>query len=173
MSNVYVIGNRLVEIIEDELVNVSEEVGANTQVSRTAILPNVSFRKRQSGRGREEDGMRINEGITVVPMKPVRSMGTNERDGIGYRYLVAIVTGTYRDILDDSNGADWPISTWESAIRRRLHNKRMCDMTLDNSCELRTFVEPGDLPKWASLKDGVDSAFLIVTEYIREGRRSA
>ena len=173
MSHVYVIGRALVEKIREVLVSLSIEECADEQISRTATIPNVSFRKRRSAGGREDADIRINEGITVVPLQPVSGIGTNERDGVGYKFMIAIASGTYRDELDDTDANDWPLAEYEEAIRRRFNNKRICDLDLQNSCELRTSVEPGALPNWAKLKEGLDATFLVLTEYIREGRRDA
>ena len=164
------IGNRLAEIVGEVLTSVAAE-DLDTTTSRTSQLPGVEFRKRRSGTGRGTEPMRIDEGITIVPLKPVRGVGTNERDSVGYRYMIAIAYGTLTDTLEDTDGGDWPLSTWEEAIRRRLHNKRMGSMTLNSACEHRTSVEPGELPEWMRLADGIDSTFLVVTEFIREGRR--
>ena len=172
MSNAYAIGRALVTEIEQLLLDVSDDVGVHSTVSRTYTLPTVSFRKRRSGAGRELTEMRIYEGITVVPLKPKRSLGDNERDGIGYRYMVAIASGTYRDILDSTSANDWPTAEWEEAIRRRFHNKRIGSISnLTNTCEIFTQVEPGELPQWAKLDEGLDSTYLIITEYVRENRR--
>ena len=69
-SNMVVIGNRIKEIIESLLLEVAAEDDHESQewVSRQWTIPSVSFRKRKSGRGREDGTMRINEGITIVPM---------------------------------------------------------------------------------------------------------
>jgi hypothetical protein len=170
VSHMYHIGNRLKIIIEDLLSDVSDESqysGYDT-VARDSMLPLVEFRKRRAGRGRgEEDLMRIDEGITIFPLDPVNAHGTNERDGVGYRYVISIAQGTVRDEVD----INWGIPIWEQAIRQRFQNKRMGSLMLDSACELRTQVEPGKLPDWAYLPEGVDATFLVLTEYVRENRR--
>jgi hypothetical protein len=179
MSNVYKFGKRLVAIIIEEVAKVDTEAEAEhgadadgTAVSRDALIPTVTFRKRPHGRGREVSKMRVSEGITVSPLKPVLTpINTNERDGIGYKFLVSFVTGSYNDILDDTTELDWPNALWAEAVRRRLQNNRMGSLTLVDTKELRTSVRTGDLPDWAELDDGLDAIHLVVTEYVREGRR--
>ena len=169
-SNMVVIGNRIKEIIESLLLEVASEDDHESQewVSRQWTIPSVSFRKRKSGRGREDGTMRINEGITIVPLGSISSPGTNGRDGVGYQFLVALVQGSFTDTVS----GDWPLPIWEQAIRRRFHNNRMGNMSLSNACELRTSVQAGSLPDGASLSDSMDAAFLTITEFVRESRRS-
>lgn len=170
MSHMYQIGVRLKGIIEELLDDVALDAEYNTYttVTRASQKPYVAFRKRRAGRGRDdEDLMRIEEGITIVPMKPVQAHGTNERDGVGYRFIIALAQGTIRDEID----IDWSVPIWEQAIRQRLQNKRMGNLDLASACEIRTQVEPGELPSWAYLADGVDATFLVLTEYVRENRR--
>ena len=170
LSNMVLIGNRIKTLIEELLVSVSSDAENFGQdwVTRSWTIPSVAFRRRRSGRGREEDLMRINEGVTIVPMEPKMAYGTNERDGIGYRFLVALVSGSATDTVS----SDWPLPIWEQAIRRRFQNKRLGSLGLTTGCELRTTVEPGELPNWAMLSDSVDASFMVITEYIREDRRS-
>lgn len=170
MSHAYKIGARLVDEITILVTDMANEAGADDTMTRTSQLPNVSFRKRRSAKGREDAWMRIEEGITIVPLKPARSPGTNERDGVGYKFMIAIAFGTYRDELDDVDQNDWPIAEYEEAIRRRFHNSRICNIGLTDACELRTAVEPGELPDWAKLKIGMDATYLTLIEYIRESR---
>lgn len=169
LSNMVLVGNRLKTLIEELLSAVASDAEneGQTWVTRTWTIPAVAFRKRRAGRGREEDLMRINEGVTIVPMDPIKAYGTNERDGVGYRYLVALVSGSVTDTVS----GDWPLPIWEQAIRRRFQNKRLGSLGLTTGCELRTTVEPGKLPDWAMLAEGVDASFLVLTEYIREDRR--
>jgi hypothetical protein len=131
------------------------------------MLPAVNVRKRRSSGGREDNVMRIDEGITIVPMDAVLSVGTNERDGTGYRFLIAIAQGTITDTVSE----DWALPIWEQAIRQRFQNKRMGSLSLGSACELRTSVRPGKLPEWAMLSEGVDASLLVLTEYVRENRR--
>lgn len=170
-SNMVIIGVRLKTLIESLLASVASDADHASQpwVNRTRTIPVVSFRKRRAGRGREDDLMRINEGVTIVPMEPIKAYGTNERDGVGYRFLVALVQGSVTDTVSD----DWPLPVWEQAIRQRFQNKRLGSLGLTTGCELRTTVEPGKLPDWAALADGMDATFLVLTEYIREDRRSS
>ena len=167
----YTIAQRLKTILEELVADVSSDLdnASYTTVSRTAMRPSVRYRKRRASRGREDEGlMTIEEGISIIPMEPVKVPGTNERDGVGYRFLVALADGT----LTDEIGPEWPIPIWEQAIRQRLNNKRMGSLALDDGCEQRTSVEPGELPNWAKLEDGIDASFLVVTEYVRESRTS-
>ena len=169
MSHLVTIALRLKTLTENLLTDVQGD-SANSAigtVNRASQIPTVRLRKRRASRGREdEELMRINEGVTIVPMDPVRSLGTNDRDGVGYRFLIAIVQGTETDEID----ASWAVPIWEQAIRRRFHNKRLGSLSLANGCELRTDVKPGSQPKWA-LVEGIDARFLVLTEYVRESRR--
>lgn len=167
MSHVVDIAQRAKTIIEALLAEIQTD-GATPTVSRAWLTPSVRIRKRRASHGATaENRMRFGEGITIVPMEPKRSVGTNERDGVGYRYLISIAQGTQTEDIDDS----WSVPIWEQAIRQRFHNKRMGDLTLDG-CEQRTVVQPGALPEWAMLEDSVDASFLVLTEYVRENRRS-
>lgn len=169
-SNMVIVANRIKTLIQGLVASVAVDADhtGSPGISRVRTLPSVSVRKRRNGRGREEDLMRIDEGITIVPMKPIEANGTNERDGVGYRFLVALVGGSVSDTVSE----DWPLPVWEQAIRQRFNNKRLGSLNLTTGCEHRTTVQPGDLPDWALLGDSLDATFLIVTEYIREDRRS-
>ena len=135
-------------------------------VARSAMLPYISLRKRRSGRGREDDLMRIEEGITIVPMKSVWGPGSNERDGVGYRFLIAIAQGTMTDEFEEG----WSLPVWEQAIRQRFQNRRVGGLVLGCSDEIRCTVDYGELPDWAMLREGLDSTYLVLTDYIREAR---
>lgn len=169
-SHMVIVGQRLQTLIRELILDVANDAdhAGQTGFTRAALRPTVAFRRRRSGRGREEDLMRIEEGITIVPMQPIKAYGTNERDGVGYRFLVALCQGSVTDTVS----GDWPLPVWEQAIRRRFQNKRLGSLSLTIGNELRTTVDPGDLPDWAKLADGMEATFLVITEYIRECRRS-
>lgn len=169
-SNMVIVAVRLKTLIEELVTSVAADAdhATNLGITRTRNQPQVEIRKRRNGRGRETGPMRIQEGITIVPMEPIQAYGTNERDGVGYRFLVALVRGSVSDEVSDT----WPLPVWEQAIRQRFQNKRLGSLGLTTGCEIRTTVNPGKLPDWAMLDEGMDGTFLVVTEYIRENRRT-
>ena len=131
--------------------------------------PTIRLRKRMANYGRRADQlMAFGSGITVVPLGPKPAGGTNEREDIGYQYLIALAQGTISDNLDVT---DWPFAVWEEAIHQRFQNRRIGGMTLDNACELHTSIRQGELPEWAQLEEGVDATFLTLTVFVRERRR--
>jgi hypothetical protein len=160
------IGTRIVTVISALLTEVASESSENP-VSRASQKPYVVLKKRKSGRGREDGMMRIEEGITVVPLKPKRMGGTNERDDVGYRFLISIAPGTLTDTIVD----DWPVGTYEQVIRQRFQNSRVGSLGLTDSWEKYSTIEPGDLPEKAKLDEGLEASFLVLTDYIREARR--
>lgn len=167
--NAFLLGSAVVDVIKQLLEDIAEErEGGDPEglVAREALLPYVSLRKRRNGRGRDEDRLRIEEGITVVPMSPKQASGTNERDDVGYVYLVAIAGGTWTDEIT----GNWPIGVYEQAIRQRFMHRRL-GVGLTGACELGCVVKPGDLPDWAALKDGIDATFMELTCFVREERR--
>lgn len=169
MSGLHVvkIAKRLVTEINIVVAELFDEV-SEASMLRDNQKPYVSGRKRVSGRGREESLMRINEGITVVPMAPRQAGGTNERDDVAYRFLISIVGGTRTDDLDEN----WPLGHYEQGIRQRFQHRRIGSLGLADSWEIRCFVEPGELPDWAKLtKEELDSTHLILSCFVREARR--
>lgn len=163
--HLYAVGNHVVSQIDAVLNVVASDRSGDETVSREALKPYVQFRKRRAGRGREEGLMRIGEGITVIPLKPTTGRGTNVRDDVGYRFLITIVAGTLTDSMSD----DWQIGIWEQAIRQRFQSRRT-GVVLTDACEMYCVIEPGDLPDWAMLDDGVDASYLTLTVFIRESR---
>lgn len=167
----------LTHYIGDRIV---DEIGrlSFTPATATGIVvdpPIVKFRKRRAGRGREQAEMRIEEGITVFPMGPRESGGTNERDDYGHRYVVSIASGTYEDDVDE----DWFLGNWEELIRKRFHNRRLGDRDVadlpialcgEGYCEQITSVRTGELPEWVQLERGLDLVLLEITVYVRENR---
>jgi hypothetical protein len=159
----YTIAEAIVATIDTLLDTVADELPSNSQIARSRLKPDVEIHKRRAQDRRE---MRIGEGITVVPMKPVQAGGTNERDDVGYAFLVAIAQRTLTDTLN----ADWRVGIWEQAIRQRFNHRRL-GITLDSACELSCIVAPGELPNWAMLEEGMDLSMLTITCYVREARR--
>lgn len=174
MTTLYVphvvqIGNRLVTIIQELITQVATDTGTESptgsvSVSRTALLPYVSFSK---SRDRETGQTRIEEGITVIPISQEPSGGTNERDDIGYRYMIAVAFGTLTRDLDSY----WPLGIYPQAIRQRLNQRRIGGLTTETGCETATVVQSMKLPEWAELAEGVDATFMSVTVFLRESRR--
>lgn len=166
-SHVVTIATRAKTIIEALLTEIQEDGSSPSTVSRAYLTPDVLIRKRRASHGKGEELMRFDEGITIVPMEPQRAVGTNERDGVGYRFLIGIAQKSLTEDID----ASWQVPIWEQAIRQRFQNKRMGSLSLEG-CELRTSVKPGALPEWAMLGDNIDASFLVLTQYVRENRRS-
>lgn len=163
--HLYAIGIHVVSQIDAVLNAVASDYSDDETVSREALKPYTQLRKRRAGRGREEDLMRIGEGITVIPLKQTTGRGTNARDDVGYRFLITIVSGTMTDTLSD----DWQLGIWEQAIRQRFQSRRS-GVVLDDACEMYSTIEPGDLPDWAILDEGVEASYLTLTVFVRESR---
>jgi hypothetical protein len=161
--HMYTIATGIVAAIEELLDTVAGELPSNSQIARGRLKPQVEIHKRRS---QDKDEMRIQEGITVVPMQPRQAGGTNERDDVGYAFLVAIAQRTLTDTLNE----DWRVGIWEQAIRQRFNHRRL-GIILDSACELSCITEPGELPNWAMLDKGMDLSMLKITCYVRESRR--
>jgi hypothetical protein len=161
--HMYTIAGGIVAAIDVLLDTVADELPSNSQISRSRLKPQIEIHKRRSQDKRE---MRIQEGITIVPMQPKQAGGTNERDDVGYAFLVAIAQRTLTDTLTE----DWRVGIWEQAIRQRFNHRRL-GITLDSACELSCIVTPGELPNWAMLDEGMDLSMLTITCYVREARR--
>ena len=164
--HLYDIGTRLVAeltiLIEKLVVESCQE-----SVSRDALKPYIVLKKRKSGSGREVTPMRIEEGITVVPIGQEFLGGTNEREDVGYTYLVACVEGT----LTDEINAGWRVGAWEQAIRQRFQQRRIGNLSNNEFCELACVLRPGELPSWAEVGDKMDQTLLKFTCIVRESRR--
>lgn len=132
-------------------------------------VPEVVFRRRKSGSGRDDVKMRLSEGITLVPTGSADSGGTSERDDWGVRFLVGISFSTTSDILDDA--AFWPTAFYEQIIRQRFQQRRVNDICNANFCEMGCTVLTGANPDWLDLKDGIDETAMFITVFIRESRR--
>lgn len=163
MMHMHTLGESLVTAIQDLIDTIATEQPGNSQVSRDWTKFHVDFRKRRAQR---ESRMRIGEGITLFPSKPMLASGTNERDDVGYVFVLSIVQGSSTEIVNE----DWRLGIFEQAIRQRFNWKRL-GVTLDSGCELYCRVEPGELPDWADLEDGLDASFLKITCFVRESRR--
>jgi hypothetical protein len=161
----FTIAEAIVAEIETLLDTLADELPSNLQIARERLKPYVELSKRRSQDSRE---MRINEGITLVPMRPVQAGGTNERDDVGYPFLLAIAQKTFTDTITE----DWRVGIWEQAIRQRFNHRRL-GITLDSACELSCIVAPGELPNWKLLDEGMDISMLTITCYVREARRYA
>ena len=161
--HMFTIAEAIVAAIETLLDTVASELPGNSQIARERLKPHVEVHKR---RAQDRKEMRIEEGITVVPMQPVSAGGTNERDDVGYAFLVAIAQRTLTDTLN----ADWRVGIWEQAIRQRFNHRRL-GITLDSACELSCITAPGELPNGAMLDEGMDLSMLTITCYVREARR--
>jgi hypothetical protein len=159
----YTIAEAIVAQIDTLLDTLAEELPNNSQIARERLKPRIEIRKRRS---QDDKEMRINEGITLVPMRPVSAGGTNERDDVGYQFFLAIAQKTLTDTLTE----DWRVGIWEQAIRQRFNHRRL-GITLDSACELSCIVTPGDLPDWKLLADGMDVSKMMITCYVREARR--
>jgi hypothetical protein len=168
IPHVYTIGERLQELITELVDAIADEDAAESPdsdtVSRTATLPNVAFRKRRSKKG----GIKIDEGITIVPLKPVQNGGTNERDDTGYRYAVFIASGTWSSSMYEY----WPLGIYEQEIRRRLNQRRIGVDLGETGCELATVANPGALPDFDALEEDMEVSVLVVTVFVRESRRN-
>jgi hypothetical protein len=168
VPHVYTIGERLKELIQELVEDIASEDSVeqpdSDSVSRTAILPSVEFRKRRA----KEGGIKVGEGITIVPMKPVQNGGTNERDDTGYRFAVFIASGTW----SSSAYEYWPLAIYEQEIRRRLNQRRIGLDLGATGCELATVANPGALPDYDALEDDMDMSILLVTVFVRESRRN-
>ena len=159
--HIVVIANRLenrIGVLMDQLVTDGDLV----QDDR----PEVRLQKRKSARGRSNDEFVISTGITIVPITNSPEGGTNQREDVAYRFLIACGSGTWTDDLED----DWPVATWEQAIRQRFQQSRI-GVTGLSGCEIVTTCTPGKLPDWARLEDDVDATFLEIAVWIRETRR--
>lgn len=165
--HLYDIGTRIVEELEILIHKLGDE-SDNATTSRDSQKPYIRFRKRKSGSGREASRMRIGEGITVVPMANKFMGGTNEREDVGYTYLVALVDGTVTDEVE----AGWRVATWEQGIRQRFQGRRLGGFLGVEFCELACILVPGSLPDWASVAEGMDQTFIRFTCVVRESRRS-
>jgi hypothetical protein len=132
-----------------------------------ADRPVIRIQKRKSARGRSDEDFVITTGITIVPITNSDEGGTNQREDVAYRYLIACGSGTWTDDLED----DWPVATWEQAIRQRYQQSRIGVTGLTSGCEIATTCKPGKLPDWAKLEDNVDATFLQLAVWIRETRR--
>lgn len=162
--HVYQIATKIQEVIESLLVELSTELSSNSEVARSSLIPYVSVSK--GSRERSDSTMSIAEGITIIPLKPGELPGTNEREDMGYQFLVTICQGTYTDDLPST----WRVGVWEQAIRQRFQQRRL-GATLDSACELGCTVTAGDLPRWAEFKEGVDASYMVITCFVRESRR--
>ena len=160
------IASKIKDIIEQLLTDLTTELPNNPEVSRVSQKPYVSIQKGRPNSGRNDPAMGIGEGITIIPMKPGELPGTNEREDVGYQYLVTIAQGTFTEDFH----ADWRVGIWEQNIRQRFQQQRL-GATLDSACELGCTVTAGALPEWAELKDGVDASYLTITCFVRESRR--
>lgn len=161
--HLHAIGQGLVDQITTLISSVSAAENQNATISREYMRPSISFNKR---RGVAKDEMEIEEGITIYPGKPVVLPGTNEREDIGYTYVVSIAQGSLTEDIDK----DWRVGIWEQAIRQRFSHRRL-GVELRSACELSCICKPGDLPNWAMIPDGIDASFLEITCFVRESRR--
>jgi hypothetical protein len=166
LMHAYQIGNKIKEIIEQLLTDLTSELPSNPEIARSSLKPYVNLQKGKPNMGRDDPKMSICEGITIVPLKPSELPGTNEREDMGYQYFVSVAQGTMTE--DFSN--NWRVGVWEQNIRQRFQQRRL-GVTLDSACELGCTVTAGALPEWAELKDGVDASFMTITCFVRESRR--
>lgn len=74
-----------------------------------------------TGRKIPRDQMQARRGVTVAPAADVEGGGTNERDDIGYGYVILCCQGTGRGDTDDIDR----VTEWRQAIKRKFHNKRL------------------------------------------------
>lgn len=161
----YQIATKIKEIIEQLLTDLVTEFPSNPEVSRVSQKLYVNIQK--GPRESEDSTMAIGEGIRIIPLKPEELPGTNEREDMGYQFLVTIAQGTFTEDLPDS----WRIGIVEQNIRQRFQQKRT-GVTLDSACELGCTVTAGELPRFVTFKDGVDASYLVITCFIRESRRA-
>jgi hypothetical protein len=164
--HLYTIAQRLLEemniLIEQLVVE-----GCHESVYRDSMKPYICLRKRKSGSGRSVTPMRIEEGITIVPIGQRNFGGTNEREDVGYGFLIACVDGTLSDEIEPG----WRIATWEQGIRQRFHQQRIGKLSNNEFCEVACIVVPGELPDWAALGEKIDQTLLQLTCVVRESRR--
>lgn len=163
--HMYTLGAAIVTAIETLINTLADELPSNGELSRERLRPHVNLSKRRSDERKE---MSIEEGITIVPLKPVSAGGTNERDDVGYAFMVAIAQRT----LTDTFNGNWRVGIWEQAIRQRFNHRRL-GVTLDSACELVCVTEPGELPNLVMLDEGMDVSMLKITCFVRESRRYA
>lgn len=161
----YQIAAKIQEIIEQLLTDLVTELPNNSEIARSSLKPYVSVQK--GPRESEDATMSICEGITIIPLQPGELPGTNEREDMGYKYLVTIAQGTYTEGLPET----WRVGIWEQNIRQRFQQRRT-GVTLDSACELGCTVTAGELPRWATFKEGVDASYLTITCFVRESRRA-
>jgi hypothetical protein len=168
IPHVYKIGERLKELIQELVEAIAEEDESeqpeSETVSRTATLPNVDFRKRR----KKGDMIEVGEGITIVPLKPLQTGGTNERDDTGYRFAVFISAGTWTSDVYEY----WPLAIYEQEIRRRFNQRRIGIDLGSTACELATVAQSGALPDGEEYDEDLDVSILLVTVFVRESRRN-
>lgn len=180
--HLYDIGNILVgEIQELDTDNKVDTIAdEDRRIAETATSWEVTMRKRRNGTGRDTAPMRIAEGVTVYPIGPRITGGTNEREDVAYRYIVSIASGTQTEFIDEN----WLIAQWEQAIRRRFQNARLGDgaggeLSTATYCERGTTVREASfrtllngLPdsSWTSLTEGMEVILLEILVHVRESR---
>jgi hypothetical protein len=162
-SNAKLIAEGIQTIIVDEvLVDLVDEL-----VLAESDVPAVRLAKRITQHGREEDTIRIRDGITIAPIHQAESGGTNERDDVAYRFWLAIGYGTQTDELEDY----WPLASLAQALRRRFNQTRT-GVTGLIGCELATTIQSNaDLPNKEKLVEQIDATVYRVTVWVRETRR--
>lgn len=164
--HLYQIATKIQEVIETLVSDISQELPNNAEVARSSQVPYVGINKAFLEPGRDGPTMGICDGITIFPMRPTELPGTNEREDMGYQFLVVITQGTWTEDI----ASTWRVGLWEQEIRRRFQQRRL-GVTLDHACELGCTVTAGGLPEWARFKEGVDASYMTITCFVRESRR--
>jgi hypothetical protein len=108
------------------------------------------------------DAAQVRRGIQVAFTTDSVGGGTNERDDIGYGFIVTCCQGTSRGDTDDLDR----VTLWRQQIRRAFHNQRLSGVNEIYICT----VSPGDqfIPK--ELRKHNDVSALYVRCWSREQR---
>lgn len=108
----------------------------------------------------------IDYGITVSWEDEREARGTNERDDIGYPFVVTMCQGTSRGATDEMA----KLSKWRENIRRTFHNKRLTGISSTGTNVIPCTVQHRDVTVPKEYLASKDVSQLVITAWFRESR---